>query len=290
MVASVSKHSKSVAQYNNNKFSHRRRKVGQASRVAVAVATIHKLIEEQEQSAKQMFDKTVAIGKELMRVKALVGHGQWGAWLRRNFQWSEDTAENYMRLARLVASGKIKIRIVRNLPLAAAYVLAGHTNLSQEFFNDLTRRVDAGERPTARQMKADIDRKERILEFETKNTRKILKSPYYLTKRSTAPPVPRSQLSRTVRSTQCNPTPAEPDDPPGPAEPDDPALQKVLDLIDMACAIDEIETPPTVAEIVAAVREQEIELTPSLARKLAGLFRALADELEHGPTPRDTRH
>jgi hypothetical protein len=321
MVKSVSKRVAKVSlnKTTNNKFSreacqlnmsHRRRKVGQANRVAKAVATIHKLIEEQEQSAKQMVDKTLAIGKELTRVKPLVGHGNkigeqgWGAWLAKNFEWSEDTARRYMHLYKLVRSGKIKIRTVRNLPLAAAYVLAGHTNLPQEFFDDLTRRVDAGKRPVARQMKADIDRAKGILKLEVRTTRKTIAAPYYPqtpTKRSIAPAVPRSQLSPPPsRRRQYDPT-AE-----APAEPDDPALQKVLELIETACAvIDQIETPPTPAEIVAAVREQEIELTPSLARKLARFFDALGDELgrqphsvptddddEHDvPTPRGhTRH
>jgi hypothetical protein len=154
----------------------RSRKVGQADVLAKAVATIRKLREEQEQFAKQMFDKTLAIGKELTRVKPLVGHGNWGTWLKQNFQLSEDTAENYMRLPRL--SGIIKFRIVRNLPLAACYVLAGHTHLPPEFFADLTRRVDAGERPTAKQFKTEI-----------RTEHRAVVAPYYKSPRTTVSPV-----------------------------------------------------------------------------------------------------
>jgi Protein of unknown function (DUF3102) len=49
-------------------------------------------------------------------------HGEWYAWLEREFAWSEDTADNYMRAARLAA----KSRTVRDLkvPMRIIYDLA----------------------------------------------------------------------------------------------------------------------------------------------------------------------
>jgi hypothetical protein len=134
-----------------------KRKVGDAV-LAKEVETIRALHARAKQNAKELVDIVVDIGKHLTRAKGLVGHGNWGAWLAEHFEWSEDSAERYMRLHRLVASGKIKIRTVRNLPLAAAYALAGHENLPREFFDELTRRVDAGERPAAKQVKVEIRR------------------------------------------------------------------------------------------------------------------------------------
>ncbi len=39
-------------------------------------------------------------GDMLIEAKDQVGYGGWGRWLRKNFNLSDDTARNYMRLAR----------------------------------------------------------------------------------------------------------------------------------------------------------------------------------------------
>lgn len=40
------------------------------------------------------------IGKRLEEAKSLVPHGEWGAWLEENFEYSESTAGNLMRIYR----------------------------------------------------------------------------------------------------------------------------------------------------------------------------------------------
>lgn len=40
------------------------------------------------------------IGKRLEEAKSLVPHGEWGAWLENNFEYSESTAGNLMRIYR----------------------------------------------------------------------------------------------------------------------------------------------------------------------------------------------
>lgn len=40
------------------------------------------------------------IGKRLEEAKALLPHGEWGAWLEKNFEYSESTAGNLMRIYR----------------------------------------------------------------------------------------------------------------------------------------------------------------------------------------------
>jgi hypothetical protein len=41
----------------------------------------------------------VEIGKRLLQVRELLPHGQWLPWLREHFDWSEQTARNYMNAA-----------------------------------------------------------------------------------------------------------------------------------------------------------------------------------------------
>lgn len=47
------------------------------------------------------------IGKRLEEAKALVNHGEWGAWLEDNFEYSESTANNLMRIYREFGSEQI---------------------------------------------------------------------------------------------------------------------------------------------------------------------------------------
>jgi hypothetical protein len=51
------------------------------------------------------------IGKLLIEARDACAHGEWGHWLDREFDWSDDTADNYMDAARLAD----KFRTVRNL-------------------------------------------------------------------------------------------------------------------------------------------------------------------------------
>lgn len=46
-------------------------------------------------------DAMIAIGERLLEVKERLGHGHFGAWLSAEFEWSQDTAGNFMNVARL---------------------------------------------------------------------------------------------------------------------------------------------------------------------------------------------
>jgi hypothetical protein len=76
------------------------------------------------------------IGKHLLEAKDVCDHGQWEEWLGENFDWSQDTAENYMKAARLAD----KFRTVRNLnvPASVIYKLAGELEAA-----DLPEIIDA---------------------------------------------------------------------------------------------------------------------------------------------------
>jgi Protein of unknown function (DUF3102) len=43
-------------------------------------------------------------GEYLLEAKAQMGYGNWGKWLKQNFVLSQDTAQDYMRLARTPVS------------------------------------------------------------------------------------------------------------------------------------------------------------------------------------------
>lgn len=41
-------------------------------------------------------------GRDLIKAKDMLAHGDFGPWLKSNFGWSESTAQNYMNAAKLV--------------------------------------------------------------------------------------------------------------------------------------------------------------------------------------------
>ena len=69
---------------------------------------------------KRVVADVIEIGARLSECKVLAGHGNWLPWLNREFGWSEDTAERYMRVSDLD-----KFRTVRNLdlPIKSLYLL-----------------------------------------------------------------------------------------------------------------------------------------------------------------------
>jgi hypothetical protein len=62
------------------------------------------------------------IGRLLIEAKEQVGHGEWGKWLSVNVAYSEDTAQNYMKLANGYSSNPELVRILG--PTKAGMLLA----------------------------------------------------------------------------------------------------------------------------------------------------------------------
>jgi hypothetical protein len=64
----------------------------------------------------------IDIGRRLTEAKAICGHGNWQAWLSREFSWHENTARNYMRLHEL--SLKSTNIVDLKLPVTALLLIA----------------------------------------------------------------------------------------------------------------------------------------------------------------------
>jgi len=60
-------------------------------REAKAIRRLHRRAEAQ---SKELLKTVIEIGRRLTKVKARVGHGHGLPWLRQNFEWSDDTAQN----------------------------------------------------------------------------------------------------------------------------------------------------------------------------------------------------
>ena len=59
--------------------------------------------------SRKMVADAIEIGQRLIDAKRLCGHGNWLSWLDREFGWSDDTALNYMRVAKLDESQRFGI-------------------------------------------------------------------------------------------------------------------------------------------------------------------------------------
>lgn len=95
----------------------------------------------------------IEIGRHLIEVKARVGRGHFLDWIQQQFQWSDKSAENYMRVAQHFGNSKE----LSNLPVTreALYLLAGPT-VPEEVRQDAVERAEAGERITKQEAEAMI--------------------------------------------------------------------------------------------------------------------------------------
>jgi hypothetical protein len=71
-----------------------------------------------------LHDDVLDLGRRLRLVKRLLQRGQFGQWLEREFTWSQDTAENFMNVAKLVDIDPKFSEYFRLFPRSALYLLA----------------------------------------------------------------------------------------------------------------------------------------------------------------------
>jgi len=83
----------------------------------------------------------VAVGEQLVKVKEVLPHGQWGDWLGYQFNMSMSTAENYMNAFRAVTQypelrngydPSVLYLFTRSLPESAARDIIKHGPVSRE--------------------------------------------------------------------------------------------------------------------------------------------------------------
>lgn len=75
--------------------------VAVAERAEVELALIDSINSEHEQATRlgeSAVEHVIRCGELLTQAKASVGHGGWEAWIETNFDGSQQTANNYMRL------------------------------------------------------------------------------------------------------------------------------------------------------------------------------------------------
>lgn len=122
------------------------------------------------------------IGRRLEEAKALVPHGEWGAWLETNFEYSESTAGNLMRIYREfggeqinLLTGKSDMETFEGLSqsqLVELFALPKHTRA--EFVEEHREELEDGMsiremRELIKEQKETIERQERRIDEDTES-------------------------------------------------------------------------------------------------------------------------
>ena len=120
-----------------------------------------------------MFVAAVAMGVDLLKLRDVLGHGHFGPLLKREFQWTQKTAENYMKLARHFADiiepfSDLNLTTARALVATStpavirdellARAKAGETISCEEVRQRIVEAKDAEQKPTAKSKQVAADR------------------------------------------------------------------------------------------------------------------------------------
>lgn len=92
----------------------------------------------------------ITVGTRLIEVKEILPHGLWSAWLKAEFEWSERTAQRYMRVATVFGS---KPDTVSDLPPGVLQVLAAPSTPPDVREEVLREVAQAGAAPTVNSVK-----------------------------------------------------------------------------------------------------------------------------------------
>jgi Protein of unknown function (DUF3102) len=93
-------------------------------------------------------DSYIETGRDLVSIKVALGHGEFGKWLKSEFGWSDQTAQNFMNAARLVEG---KNQNFRKLPASAVYKLAA-PGAPEDVVTAIVARVESGERLSVKEI------------------------------------------------------------------------------------------------------------------------------------------
>jgi hypothetical protein len=91
----------------------------------------------------RMITHAIEIGRRLDACKFIVGHGNWGRWLKEEFDWSERTAQSLINVYDMAKSKSANFSDL-GLPLSALYLLASPST-PPEAVDEVVERAEAGE-------------------------------------------------------------------------------------------------------------------------------------------------
>ena len=102
---------------------------------------------------KKTASDIIRIGEKLIQVKELLGHGDFGLWLKEEFGWTWRTANNFMNVAQ-----QFKLENFSNLKTStsALYLLASGST-PEAVRDEFTEKIQSGEEVTHKEVKDAIE-------------------------------------------------------------------------------------------------------------------------------------
>ena len=104
---------------------------------------------------KRVVSDVNEIGRRLKECKKLLGHGNWLPWLKREFGWTNKTAENFIRVHDLAQKAKIENFSNLSLPVSGLYLLAAPSTPA-EAREEIIERAGGGEKVSIAEIKKTI--------------------------------------------------------------------------------------------------------------------------------------
>lgn len=129
--------------------------------VTASVVTLDDRANKIRQLSFNVAHDIIEIGLELIAAKQEVGHGGWSDWLKKEFAWSQRTANNFMRVAERF--GKLE-NVCQFKPSTLQTMLALPEGSEEEFIEEQA----AGGKPIQNQSARQLDQS--IKEFKAKTT------------------------------------------------------------------------------------------------------------------------
>lgn len=120
-----------------------------------------------QQARQYVIQSAIEIGRKLSEAKELVAHGEWGAWLKDNVNYSQSTANNFMRISAEYA----KSQTFANLNYSQAVALLSVPAEERELFVEENNVAEM----STRELQAAIKEKQE-LERQLEEERKRIKA------------------------------------------------------------------------------------------------------------------
>lgn len=125
-----------------------------------------------EQTKQALLTGTIEIGKRLTEAKCLVRHGEWGNWLAERVNYSQRSANNFMKIYKEYgATGLVaKSQSIANLSVTQAVAMFDLPAEERERFAE----QNEADKMSIRQLKAEVAKAKEELEAEKSSTKEAL--------------------------------------------------------------------------------------------------------------------
>ena len=111
-------------------------------------------------------ENIISIGQKLTEVKEKLGHGSFQNWLRSEFEWSEQTARQFMQVYRWSKTIENKNFVFSQLATSALYLLAAPST-PPEARDEVLTLIDEGEKISYSCVKTIVNRYKKPLSVES---------------------------------------------------------------------------------------------------------------------------